>query len=131
MAIKIDLEKAYDRLKWSFIHDTLLDMGIPPHIIYLIHCCITSVEMRVLWNGKVLDKFSPSKGVRQGDSISPYIFISCIECLSHSSMLRPTMVFGNVSILKGVPPDISHLCFADDLILSAKANLKQADIINK
>lgn len=64
MAIKIDLEKAYDRLSWPFIKDTLEDIGFPGNFINLIWHCISSPKMRVLWNGEALEEFTPSRGIR-------------------------------------------------------------------
>ena len=45
--------------------------------------CITIVQMNVLWNGELTEDFEPSRGIRQGDLISPYIFVLCIKRLSH------------------------------------------------
>ena len=50
MAIKVDLEKAYDRLCWDFINETLCEARIPPDLIQVIMACITSASVRVLWN---------------------------------------------------------------------------------
>ena len=61
MAIKIDLEKAYDRLKWSFICDTLLEMRIAQNLVDIIMLCITSCSMRILWNGEPTDAFYPQE----------------------------------------------------------------------
>lgn len=81
MAIKIDLEKTYDRLSWSFIKETLDDIGLPGGFVDLIWHSISSPRMQVLWNGEALEEFSPSRGIRQGDPISPYLFVLCIEKL--------------------------------------------------
>lgn len=81
MAIKLDLEKAYDRLSWPFIKETLVDIGFPVKFINLVWHCISSPRMRMLWNGEALDEFTPSRGIRQGDPISPYLFVLCIEKL--------------------------------------------------
>lgn len=59
MAIKVDLEKAYDRLGWSFIKDTLQDIWLPENIISLIWFCISTPTMKLLWNGEALEEFSP------------------------------------------------------------------------
>ena len=83
MAIKIDLEKAYDRLNWIFIHETLMKLSFPFYLVYLIMECITSNSMNILWNGELTGDFSPSRGVWHGDLLSPYIFVLCIERLSH------------------------------------------------
>jgi hypothetical protein len=65
MAIKIDLEKAFDRLSWDFIKDTLTDIGLPSSFINLVWNCISTSRMRILWNGDALDEFTPSSGIRQ------------------------------------------------------------------
>lgn len=83
MAVKIDLEKAYDRLKWNFVRDTLRDIGIPEPLVSIIWQCISSSNMRVLWNGEELESFLPTRGIRQGDPLSPYLFVLCMERLSH------------------------------------------------
>lgn len=78
MAIKIDLEKAYDRLNWGFIN-----IGCPDNIVDIIWWCIPSPSMHLLWNGEALQEFSPKRGIRQGCPLSPYLFILGIERLFH------------------------------------------------
>lgn len=84
MAIKIDLEKAYDCLSWEFIKDTLEDIGFPIDLVNIIWHCFSSPAMQVLWNGEALESFSPTRGIRQGDPISPYLFVLCTERLFHA-----------------------------------------------
>ncbi|KAH9666253.1 reverse transcriptase domain-containing protein [Citrus sinensis] len=67
MAIKVDLEKAYDKLSWNFISETLTELALPLDLIRLIMECITSTSMNILWHGELTDDFSPSRGVRQDD----------------------------------------------------------------
>ncbi|KAH9671615.1 putative ribonuclease H protein [Citrus sinensis] len=131
MAIKVDLEKAYDRLSWDFIHETLREIGLPMDLIRIIMECITSVSMQLLWNGELTESFSPSRGIRQGDPLSPYIFIMCIERLSHGI----NQAVGNgrwkpIRLNRGGIP-IMHLFFADDLLLLAEATSAQAQVINE
>ncbi|KAL9419228.1 hypothetical protein AB3S75_037059 [Citrus x aurantiifolia] len=66
MAIKVDLEKAYDRLSWNFIHDTLQELNLPIGLINLIMACITTTRMNILWNGELTSEFSPCRGVDKG-----------------------------------------------------------------
>ncbi|KAH9666802.1 putative ribonuclease H protein [Citrus sinensis] len=61
MAIKVDLEKAYDWLNWDFIFDTLQQTGIPTHLSRLIMDCVTSASMSILWNGEVTGTFTPGR----------------------------------------------------------------------
>ena len=78
MAIKVDLEKAYDMLKWEFIRDTLRDARFSIDFTNLIMECISSTSMQILWDGELTSEFSPSRGIRQGDLLSPYIFVLCV-----------------------------------------------------
>ena len=82
MAIKVDLEKAYDCLSWNFIKDTLLDAGIPKNLIDVMYWCITTANMQLLLNGGASHSFNPSRGIHLRDSLSPYLFVLCIEKLS-------------------------------------------------
>ena len=81
MAIKVDLEKAYDKLKWSFIRETLLKANIHRDLVCLIMSCVSTTSTSVLFNEGKLEAFYPSRGIRQGDLLSPYIFILCMEVL--------------------------------------------------
>ncbi|XVF74117.1 hypothetical protein PTKIN_Ptkin13bG0034500 [Pterospermum kingtungense] len=83
MILKIDLEKAYDRLSWDFIRDTLFEIGLTQDWVRNIMACVEMSRLAILWNGEKLDWIKPKRGVRQGDSISPYLFVLCIERLSH------------------------------------------------
>lgn len=73
MLVKIDLEKAFDKLEWSFIYKTLLYFKIPPKMSKLIMSCISTTSSSVLVNGRKTKFFHPCRG-RQGNSMSPYIF---------------------------------------------------------
>lgn len=81
--IKVYLKKASDRLKWSFIRETFQLAGFPSLLINVIMDCISIVLMQVLWNGRPTHQFFPMRGIRQGDPISPYIFVLCMERLTH------------------------------------------------
>ncbi|XP_074318032.1 uncharacterized protein LOC141654816 [Silene latifolia] len=82
MAFKADMSKTYDRLDWNFIRGTLLLMGFLPNFIQLIMKCITTVSYEILVNGVPSRRIHPSRGLRQGDPLSPYIFVMCTEILS-------------------------------------------------
>ncbi|XP_050259191.1 uncharacterized protein LOC126704213 [Quercus robur] len=77
MAIKIDLEKAYDKLEWSFIRDMLIRFNFPSDIIDIIMSYVSTVSTSILFNGEALDLIYPSRGIRQGDSLSLADNINC------------------------------------------------------
>lgn len=72
MKIKMDLKKSYDRLSWSFIHETLLEAGIPTDFVQIIMECVTTIQMNLLGNGELINEFRPSKGIRRGSNIGLY-----------------------------------------------------------
>lgn len=65
MILKIDLEKAFDRIEWSFIHDFLLYFNFSNKLIHLIMSCVTSFSISILINGKPSQFFEPTRGIRQ------------------------------------------------------------------
>lgn len=83
MMIKLDLEKAYNRMEWGFLRDTLYDAGLPDNLLHIIMDCIKGGSYKLLWNGEVTDQIFPTRGLRQGDPLSSYLFLLCLEHLAH------------------------------------------------
>ena len=129
MVVKIDLEKAYDRLEWSFVRMVLKHFGFPANIINLIMSCISNTSTVVLFNGNKLDSFQPIRGIKQGDPISPYIFLFCIEFLgAQINSMCENKRWDTIKASKN-GPSFSHVFFADDFMLFAKANTKNSEAI--
>ena len=126
MAVKLDLQKAYDRFSWKFIHAVLTKLGFNSVFINWIINYVSSVSFEVLVNGGKLDQFKPSKGLRQGDPLSPYLFILGQEVLSR--MLDKELRDGNISGVKPSirGPTITHVMYADDIVLFSKATKNDA-----
>ena len=129
-AIKIDLEKAYDRIEWSFIREMLTLFNFPVNLIKLIMNCVSSVSTSLLFNGGSLDPFLPSKGIRQGDPLSPYLFILCMEFLGHLIEEKCAAKLWNPVKASRSGPAFSHLFFADDLVLFTSANSENCAAIS-
>ncbi|OMO51807.1 reverse transcriptase [Corchorus capsularis] len=110
MAIKIDLENAYDRL---------------------IMFCVENASMSVLWNGEKTEFFQPGRGLRQGDPISPYLFVLCMERLGHLILHEVQNGSWKPIVMGRGGPSISHLFFADDLFLFGRATEQQANVIRQ
>ncbi|XP_074305947.1 uncharacterized protein LOC141641174 [Silene latifolia] len=115
-AFKADMSKAYDRIRWDFLHCTLICFGFPNGLINLIMSVVTTVSYEVLVNGAPLKQFQPSCGLRLGDPLSPYLFILCMEILSQNILAAQAngSIYG-IKLSRNAPP-LSHLLFADDSI---------------
>ena len=120
MAVKIDLEKAYDRLERNFIRDVLLLYNLPSSMVDLIMRCESSFSTSLLFNGGMLEPFLPSRSIRQGDPMSPYIFIFCMEVQGYFVDDKCRFKLWDPIKASRGGPAMSHLFFADDLILLAK-----------
>lgn len=128
LTFKIDLEKAYDSVSWGFFKDTLALFGFPSKLIDLILGCVSNAKLSILRNGKKLPTFSPGRGLRQGDLLSPYHFVLCMERFSvkiHQSV--EAGLWKPIRVAQG-GPQISHLLFADDVLLFYQVTTSQVNV---
>ncbi|CAL5340398.1 unnamed protein product [Camellia sinensis] len=131
MALKLDMSKAYDRVEWPFINQMMLLLGFPQRFVQLIMNCVSTVSFSVLVNGKPSSMFYPTRGIRQGDPLSPYLFTICAEGMS--ALLDRAMAanrLSGISICRG-SPRLSHLFFADDSLLFAAAKEGEAVVLRE
>ncbi|KAL5563737.1 hypothetical protein UlMin_033484 [Ulmus minor] len=121
MALKLDMEKAYDRVEWDFIQRVMDKLGFSTGWTKKIMACISSISYSFLFNGQRFGHLNPSRGLHQGDPLSPYLFLLCGEGLS--SLLHQYEQSGRIHGLKcGLRgPIISHILFADDSLLFLEA----------
>lgn len=126
LVLNLDLEKAYDMVNWDFLRETLIMFGFPRTLVSLIMHSISSSSVSLLWNGSKTENFKPLGGLRQGDPLTPYFFVLCMERLG--SMINDEVIKGEWSpiSLSRNGPKISHLFFADDVLLFTKAAVAQA-----
>src|ERR1044072_7851277 len=104
-------------------------MGFPVNWVALIMRCVSTVRFSIMVNGNPYHDFSPHRGLRQGDPLSPYLFILCGEVLS--AMIRNVVASSSLHGLKIArsAPTVSHLLFADDSIIFARATPQEATVI--
>ncbi|KAL5554514.1 hypothetical protein UlMin_041915 [Ulmus minor] len=103
MALKLDMSKAFDRVEWKFIEAVMIKLGFAEPWILKIMNCISLVSFSFLLNSEVKGNISPGRGLRQGDPLSPFLFLLCSEALT-----------------------LSHLLFADDSFIFMDANKDDA-----
>jgi hypothetical protein len=117
VALKLDISKAYDRIDWEYLRGIMCKMGFSTQWISWIMMCVETVDYSVIVNGNIVGPIIPGRGLRQGDPLSPYLFIICAEGLS--ALIRQAEARGDIHGTKICrnAPIISHLLFADDCFL--------------
>ena len=122
---KLDIEKAYDHIRWDFLLQTLKRKGFGSKWIRWINWCIPTASFSVLFKGSPTRFFRSSRGLRQGDPLSPYLFVIGMEALS---CLQKRAVEGNFLYgcrfggRDGGEIVISHLLYADNTIIFCETN---------
>ncbi|KAK2450768.1 hypothetical protein QL285_009870 [Trifolium repens] len=127
LALKIDISKAYDRVDWGFMCGILERFRFDSKWIHWMMLCVSSVNYSVLVNYEKVGPIHPGRGLRQGDPLSPYLFILVTEGLS--SLIKHSVENGDlhgVKICRGAPL-VSHLLFVDDCFLFCRANLDETN----
>ncbi|XP_057982221.1 uncharacterized mitochondrial protein AtMg01250-like [Malania oleifera] len=115
--LKIDLKKAYDSISWSFLRDKMVNLNFPDQMIVWVMECVTTTSFSISLNGRLNGFFKGRKGLRQGDPLSPLLFVICLEYLSRLlKSLEDKFRFKFHPKCEELK--ITHLVFADDLMFS-------------
>lgn len=127
--MKIDFHKAYDSMALSFVRDAMLGLGFPRLYVDWIMMCVGSLAYSVVDNGELKGYFEGRRGLRQGDPLSPFLFVICIEIMSrvlgtveneHAFVYHP----------KCLKMKLTHVCFADDLMFFCRGDEESLACLN-
>ncbi|KAG6783515.1 hypothetical protein POTOM_012964 [Populus tomentosa] len=127
-ALKIDLQKAFDTVSWEFILAGLKAIALPQCMINWIKICISTAHYTINMNGELHGFFKSTRGLRQGDPLSPYLFVFAMEGLG--GLLRNATQNTTFKYhWQCKQNSITHLCFADDLMLFCNADTTLVGIL--
>ena len=125
---KLDIEKAYDSINWNFLMKVLQKMGFGTKWVGWMWSCVSSAKFSILVNGVPAGFFPNTRVLRQGDPLSPYLFVMGMEILD--VLIRRVVEGGyltgcNIRGGSRTSLNISHLFFADDTVVFCEANKDQ------
>ena len=125
MALKLDMSKAYDRMEWPFLEDIMRKLEFHEQWISLMMLCISTASDSILINGAPTGFIKPTKGIRQRDPISLFLFLLYTECLH--GLLTQAASRGDIHgfSLSRRSPSLTLLLFADDILLFCKSNVEE------
>lgn len=121
-ALKVDFSKAFDKVSWEYLSAIMLKLGFAPQWFTWIHLCLSSVSYTILVNRDPIGPIIPGCGLCQGDPLSPFLYIICVEGLSAlPKHAEATGTVHGIQVSLGAPKG-SHISFADDIFLFLQAN---------
>lgn len=125
ITLQVDIAKAFDPLNWDFLFISLTSLGFPSLYLSWLRACVCTPSFYVGYNGTIKGFF---KGLRQGDPLSPYLFVIAMNYLSHLlNQGAASRKFGYHP--KCASSNLTHLCFADDLLIFTDGKLSSVQAI--
>lgn len=129
--MKLDMEKAYDRMSWTFVTAVLKKIGFSDLRTDMVFRLISRVWYSIIINGSRTGLFTSSHGLKQGDPLSPSLFIIAAEVLPRSlNNLHANRKFIPFSMPTNGPL-INHMAYADDILIFSNGNNRSIGLIIK
>ncbi|XP_018473851.2 uncharacterized protein LOC108845081 [Raphanus sativus] len=123
ITIKVDIAKAFDTLSWEFLFNCLQGLHLPDILISWLKACVCTPHFTIGYNGMVQGYFKGKRGLRQGDPLSPYLFVIAMNILS--LMLNKAAAEQKIKYHERCSTSkLTHLCFADDLLIFIDGSLE-------
>ncbi|KAL0292188.1 UNVERIFIED_CONTAM: Retrovirus-related Pol polyprotein from type-2 retrotransposable element R2DM [Sesamum radiatum] len=127
--IKVDIQKAYDSVHWDFVLESLRIFNFPSRFISWIEQCLTTPTFSISLNGSVHGFFKGARGLRQGDPMSPYLFVLVMEIWHVLLTIRTRNEGSFQHHWKCNELGIVNLSFADDILIFCAGNLESVRMI--
>ena len=133
LALKLDVNKAYDRVEWGFLNGMMIKLGFLEVWVDRVMSCVSTPSFSVRINGKAFGNITPSWGICQGDPLSPYLFLICAE--GFTSLLAKTEIevrLHGVAVCRSAPsaPSITNLLLANDSLIFCQANKDEVQVVS-
>lgn len=128
ISIKVDIAKAFDTVQWEFLFACLRSYHVPELYIRWLEACVCTPSFSIAFNGSTYGYFKGKRGLRQGDPLSPYLFVLVMNCLSIA--LDKAAVEGKFKYhTRCGRSKLTHLSFADDLLIFSDGSLSSVQAI--
>jgi len=122
VALKLDMSKAYNRVEWCFLEEVMRNLVFNDRWIALMMVCVKTDSYSVLVNGEPKELIIPTRGIHQGNPLSPFLFLLCIEGLNNLILKATSEGSIHGLALSRRSPKLIHLLFADDRLLFYRSN---------
>ena len=129
LALKLNVSKAYDRVEWGFLKGMMIKLGFLEVWVDRVMSCVSTPFFSIRINGKAYGNIVPTRGIRQGDPLSPYLFLLCAE--GFMSLLAKAESKGRlhgVAVRKRAP-SVTNLLFDDDSLIFCQANKNEVQVV--
>ncbi|KAF3791961.1 Transposon TX1 uncharacterized protein [Nymphaea thermarum] len=122
--LKLDLSKAYGRVLWKFLQNSVHVLGFHPRWIELVMKCVSTVSYELVVNGCLGDRFTAYKGLRQGDRMSPYLFILIMKIFNRKIQVEVRNKNIHIPRVRKISQVIVAVMYADDVLMVSKASIR-------